>query len=107
MAGSSYSKQQSTGSGYSNSNPVQTPQSEWGMQLSKLLEALGQNQYNWAMQQFNNGMGITNDNISHYMDLAGKGAGLAQNLLSRYTDVFEPLMDQFIQQAGSYASEGR
>lgn len=107
MAGSSYSKQQSTGSGYSTSNPVQTPQSEWGLQLSKLLEALGENQYNWAMQQFNNGMGITNQNINQYLDLAGKGAGLAQNLLSRYTDVFEPLMDQFIQQAGSYASEGR
>lgn len=107
MAGASYSNQSSTGSGYSTSSPVQTPQSEWGMQLSKLLSALGQNQYNWAMDQFNTGMGITNQNINQYMDLAGKGAGLAQNLLSRYKDVFEPLMDQFIQQAGSYASEGR
>lgn len=105
MAGSSYSNQQSTGG--STSNPVQTPQSQWGLQLSQLLSAIGNNQYNWAMNQFNNGMGITDQNINQYMDLAGKGAGLAQNLISRYTDTFEPLMNQFIQQAGTYNSEGR
>lgn len=107
MAGSSYSTQQSTGGGYSNSTPVQTPQSEWGLSLSQLLSALAGNQYNWAMQQFNNGMGITDSNINQYLQLAGQGAGLAQNLLSRYQNVFEPLMDQYIQQAGTYNSEGR
>lgn len=105
MAGSSSSTQSSTGT--STSQPVQTPQSQWGLQLSQLLSAIGNNQYNWAMNQFNNGMGVTQGNIQQYMDLAGKGAGLAQNLLSRYENVFEPLMNQYIQQAGDYASENR
>lgn len=103
MAGSSSSTSTST------STPVvmNTPQSDWGMQLSGLLSALGNNQYQWAMQQFNNGLGITNDNISHYMDLAGKGAGLAQDLITQYADQFKPIMDNYIQQAASYNSEDR
>lgn len=105
MAGSSASSGSS--SSYSNPSVIQSPESEWGMQLSQLLSSLGKNQYNWAMNQFNNGMGVTNQNIAQYMALAGKGAGLAQNLLSRYTDVFEPLMDSYIRQAGSYNSEAR
>lgn len=105
MAGSSTSNS----SGYSNSKPtvIQTPQSEWALQLSQLLGAMTQNQYGWAMDQFNNGMGITDQNINNYMKLAGMGAGLAQNLLGRYTQVFEPLMDKYIQQAGSYNSADR
>lgn len=105
MAGSSYSTQSSTGT--STSSPVQTPQSEWGLQLSQMLTALGNNQYNWAMNQFNNGMGVTQGNINQYMQLAGQGAGLAQDLLSRYENTFQPLMDQYIQQAGDYASSDR
>lgn len=105
MAGTS----SSYSSGSSSSTPVllDNQYSQWGMQLSQLLSTLGQNQYNWAMNQFNNGMGITNDNIAHYMDLAGKGAGLAQTLLSRYTDTFAPLMDEYVRSAGSYNSEAR
>ncbi len=106
---------QSTGSstgestGTSTSLPVvtQTPQSEWGLQLSQLLGALTTNQYNWAIDQYNNGQGITDQNINQYMKLAGYGAGLAQNLLGRYENVFEPLMNQYIQQAGTYNSEAR
>lgn len=107
MAGSSSSTQSSSGQSTSTSYPVQTPQSEWGLQLSQLLSALAGNQYNWAMQQFNNGMGVTQGNIQQYLDLAGRGAGLAQNLIEQYRDKFQPLMDQFIQQAATYNSEGR
>ena len=101
----------SSSSGYSTSSSTptveQTPQSEWALQLSQLLGALTQNQYSWAMQQYNTGQGITNDNINNYMKLAGMGAGLAQNLLGRYENVFEPLMNNYIQQAGSYNSADR
>lgn len=107
MAGSSSSN--SSGSSTSSSTPtvVQTPQSEWSLQLSQLLGAMTKNQYGWAMDQFNSGMGVTDANINNYMQLAGMGAGLAQNLLSRYQNVFEPLMNNYIQQAGSYNSADR
>ena len=81
--------------------------SQWGMQLSQLLSALGQSQYDWATQQFNSGQGITNDNIARYIDMSGKGAGLANTLISQYKDVFKPIMDQYVQQAGTYNSEAR
>lgn len=108
-----YSNSSNSSSGYSHQqssstpNAIQTPQSEWGLQLSQLLSKLGQYQYNWALNQFNNGMGITDQNINNYMALAGQGAGLAQNLLGRYENEFEPIMDKYIQQAGSYNSEDR
>jgi hypothetical protein len=100
-----YSQSQSNTS--STPSAIQTPQSEWGTQLSQMLAALGQYQYNWAQQQFNQGMGVTDQNINNYMKLAGYGAGLAQNLLGRYVNTFEPMMDQYIQQAGSYNSQDR
>lgn len=103
MAGESFSQS----SGYSTTTPVQSPQSAWGLQLSQMLSALGQNQYNWAMNQFNNGMGVTNQNIDQYRQLAGQGAGLAQQLLTQYENTFEPMMDKYAQQAGSYNSEDR
>jgi hypothetical protein len=99
----------SSSSGYSSSLPVsvQSPQSQWGLQLSQLLGALTQNQYAWAQQQYNMGLGVTDANINQYMQEAQQGAGLAQNLLGRYQNVFEPLMNQYIAQAGSYNSEAR
>lgn len=107
MPGSSFSQSTSTGTSTSTSTPVQTPQSAWGLQLSHLLSALGSNQYQWAMNQFNKGMGITDENISQFMDMAGKGSGLAQTLLDQYENQFAPLMDEYIRQAGTYNSEGR
>lgn len=107
MAGFSTNDSTSTGTSTSTSNPVQTPQSEWGMQLSQLLATLGSHTYDWAQQQFNSGMGITNENIGHFMELSGRGAGLAQNLINEYQDVFDPLVRQYVADAGSFASEGR
>jgi hypothetical protein len=99
----------SSSSGSSSSTPksIDSPQSDWGLQLSQMLGALAQNQYGWAMDQFNKGQGITDQNIQQYMDLAGKGAGMAQDLLGRYQNIFEPLMSQYVQQAGDYNSQAR
>jgi hypothetical protein len=97
----------SASSSSSTPSAIQTPQSQWAEQLSQLLAGLAQNQYSWAMGQFNNGLGVTNDQINNYMTLSGMGEGLANNLLGRYQNTFEPIMNQFIQQAGDYNSTAR
>ncbi len=99
----------SSGSSSSTSTPVvvNTPQTNWGLQLSKMLSVLANNQYSWAMDQYNTGMGITSQNIAQYMQLSGEGAGLAQTLIKQYQDQFAPLVSQYLQQAASYNSEAR
>jgi hypothetical protein len=93
----------------SQSGPVslQTPQSQWEQQLSQYLAGLGSNQYNWAMGQFNNASQVTDANINNYLNEASYGTNLASNELGRYENTFEPLENQYIQEAGSYASTPR
>lgn len=105
MPSSSYG--QSYGSSTSSPETMQSPQSEWGMQLSQMLATLGQSQYAWARGEYDKGMAFTADNINRYLSVAGNASELATNLLGRYKDVFEPIMDKFIEQAGSYNSEAR
>lgn len=107
MPGSSSSVSTGQSTGISTPTIMNTPETAWGMQLSKLLSALGENQYNWAMGEYNRGSQITDGMINNYMDLAGRGAGLAQDLLEQYKNVFEPIMNQYVQQAGTYNSENR
>lgn len=100
---------QSTTTSTSSSTPtlLDNPYSQWGLQLSQLLSALGQSQYDWASKATANGQAITDQNIAGYLDQYGKGAGLADNLISQYKDVFKPIMDQYVQQAGTYNSAER
>lgn len=93
----------------SSSNPVvlNTPQSDWGLQLSHLLSALGQSQYQWAQDQYNKGAAITDANIAQFMEQSGKGAGLAQTLIQQYQNQFAPLIQQYLNQANTYNSEER
>lgn len=99
--------QSSSSSSSSTPTVINTPQSDWGLQLSKLLSILAQGQYSWAMDQYNNGKAITDGMIANFMQLSGQGAGLAQKLISQYNDQFAPLNAQYIAQANSYNSEAR
>lgn len=96
-------------SGYSTSSPgsVNSAQSDWGLDLSRMLASLGQAQYSWALGEYDKGMQFTGENIQRYLHTAGQASELATNLLGRYRDVFEPIMNKFIEQAGSYNSEAR
>ena len=111
MATGNYSSSASQGTSSSSSTstpiPVFTPQSSWELELSQILGALGQYQYNWAQTQFNAAAAVTDQQINNYLQAAGYGMGMASNLLGRYTSVFEPLENQYIQEAGSYASADR
>lgn len=97
----------SESSGYSTSTPVQSPQSQWGLQLSQLLTAIGQNQYNWALNQYAQGQQVTDANIDNFLRMSGNAEGLTRNLMSQYQNVVQPLMNKFISDAGSYNSEAR
>lgn len=99
--------QNSASSSSSTPTVVNTPQTDWGLQLSKLLSILGQGQYAWAMDQYNNGKAISDGMIANFMQLSGQGAGLAQNLIQQYNDQYAPLAKQYIAQANSYNSEAR
>jgi hypothetical protein len=86
---------------------MNTPQTDWSLQLSQLLNMVGENQYNWAHDQIQRGAGITDENIGRYLDMSQAGTGLADNLISQYRDKFMPMMDSFARQAQTYGSEGR
>ena len=86
---------------------VQTPQSDWAQQLSELLANIGQSTYNWAQGQFANTSAITDQQINNYLQGAQYGMGLAGNAVNRYENEFQPLEDQYVSEAGSYASAPR
>lgn len=84
-----------------------TPQSAWALQLSQALAGIGQTQYGWAQNQFNNASAVTDQQIDQYNNEANQASGMASNLLGRYENTFEPLENQYVSEAGSYASPAR
>jgi hypothetical protein len=93
----------------SSSTPVSvtSAQTDWGLMQSQLLSALADRTYNWAMDQYAKGEGVTSQTIAQFLEMSGKGKGLADTLLHQYQDQIKPLMDQYIREAGTYASEER
>lgn len=89
------------------STPVETPQNQWQLALSQLLANLGQQQQAWAQQQFDTAQGVTDDNISRYIQQADLARQQGQNLWDRYTGVFQPEENQLVQDANTYASTAR
>ena len=86
---------------------MQTPQSQYGLQLSQILSGIGQNQLGWAQAQFGNASNVTDQQINNYLQQANYASSAGQNLWGRYQNTIEPLSNQYIQEAGSYASAPR
>lgn len=84
-----------------------TPQSDWQLELSRLLYNLGMDQYRWALKQYDQLSGITDDMINRYIQASDRALEMSGYDLARYRDVFQPLEDQLIAEAGSYASGAR
>jgi len=99
----------STNSSSSSSTPVvvQTPQSQWGLQLSQLLSNIGQGQYQWAQGQFNNAQSVTDQQINNYLTDANKSLAQSDSLWNQYNNTFAPVMNQVAQQAETWASPAR
>src|SRR6266576_727431 len=86
---------------------INSPQSNWGLQLSQLLSIVAKGQYDWARGVYEDGKTITDGMIAKFMELSGQGAGLANKLIQEYHDEYAPLAKQYIAQANSYNSEAR
>ncbi len=98
-----------TSSSISTSYPisVQTPQSDWELQLSQLLTNIGQSQYQWAQNTYNSTSALTDQQINSYLQLAQQGQSLAGNEINRYESIYQPLENQYINEAQTYASAPR
>ena len=106
VTSTSQSSGRSTNSSSSTSTPslLQSPQSQWGLQLSNLLSNIGQGQYNWAKGQFNNAQGVTDQQINNYLTNANKSLAQSDSLWNQYNNTFAPVMSQYAQEAQSWAS---
>lgn len=91
------------------STPVveNTPQSNWELALSQALSGIGSQTYNWAQGQFDNASAVTDDSIDQFNNAANTSMGVANNLIGRYQNEYEPLEDQYISEAANYASPSR
>jgi hypothetical protein len=83
------------------------PQSDFLSQLAKIASSLGQQQYQWAQDQYNNASQLTDQAVSQYLSGANAAGGLAQNNINRYENTFQPLEDSLVRDANSYASAPR
>lgn len=96
----------STNSSSSTSTPslLQSPQSNFSLQLSQLLSSIGQGQYNWAQGQFNNASSVTDQQINNYLNNANQSLAQSDSLWNQYNNTFAPVMGQYAQEAQSWAS---
>jgi hypothetical protein len=102
-SGTSANKSQST----STPSAVETPESQWGLQLSQLLSNIGQGQYDWATNQFNTAQGVTDEQINNYLNNANASLGQSNDLWNQYQNTFAPIMNQYAQEAQTWASPSR
>lgn len=86
---------------------VQTPQSNLLTQIAQYAQQLAQNTYQWAQNTYAQTSALTEDNIAKFLDAANSAGGLASNQISRYQNVFQPLEDQLVKDANTYASDQR
>ena len=91
----------------STASAIQTPQSDYGLQLSQLLSNIGQGQYDWATNQFNTAQGVTDEQISNYLNNANASLAQSNDLWNQYQNTFSPIMNQYAQEAQTWASPSR
>jgi hypothetical protein len=99
----------SQSSGESSSTPglINSPQSDWELQLAQYLQQVGNQQMQWAQQEYARAGQVTDAQINNYINTAQQGSNLAGSVLGRYNDLYAPQADQYAREAGSYASQGR
>ncbi len=86
---------------------MQSPQSQFSLQLSQLLGNLGQNQYNWAQREFGNTNNVSDAAINNYIRSANYAGRQGGSLWNQYAQTYQPMMNQYAQMASNYASPGR
>lgn len=103
------SSSQGTSSSGSSSTPVnmQSPQSEWALQLANIEQQLGQNTYNWANQQYGNTSALTDQTIGNYLGNSAAGQGMATQAINQYNQEGVPQIEDLFREANTYASPAR
>jgi hypothetical protein len=96
-----------TSSSTSSPTVVQTPQNAIIDRLSGVSEQYAGQLYDWASRVYEQTNTLTDQVINNYLDLAQRTAQFGQNQISRYENVFQPLENQLIQDANTYASAPR
>jgi hypothetical protein len=107
MAGDSFS----TGSSFSNSSsqsvPFEGPERGFLLNLAQYNEGLEQQMYNWAQQQFAGTSAVTDQAVGNFLNASQKAMGQADQMWDRYTNTFQPLENELVSDARSYAGAGR
>jgi hypothetical protein len=86
---------------------MQTPQSEYALQLAQQAAALGEQQYGWAQNAYNQSSALTANQIDAFNNEAGVAEGEAGDIWNQYQGQGEGEITDLFNQAGQYASQGR
>lgn len=107
MAESFQSSSQSSSSTSAGSYIPDYIQSPFLMQVAQGANDIAQQLYQWGQQQYARTSQITEDGINQYLANSQLATGLGANAIDRYTGKFQPLEDQLIKDANTYASDAR
>lgn len=99
----------STNSSASTSTPVviQTPQSMFALTVAQAAEAVGNYEFQWALQQYQKTSVLTDQVVNQFLQAAQYGLGLAKTTMNQYDQTTVPEMNQLASEAGSYSGAGR
>jgi hypothetical protein len=86
---------------------MQSPQSEWALQLANIEQQLGQNTYDWANQQYGNTSALTDQAIGNYLGNASTAQGMAGQQINQYNQEGVPQIQDLFREANTYASPAR
>jgi hypothetical protein len=86
---------------------MQTPQSDYALQLAQQAAALGEQQYGWAQNAYDQSSALTAQQVDAFNANAGTAEAEAGNIWNQYQGQGEGEITDLFNQAGQYASQGR
>jgi hypothetical protein len=103
----SYSSSSSTGHSSSLPEVVQSPQSEYSLNMAQIAEELGNQTYNWAQGVYGNTANLSDQEIENFNGIGAQAQSNANNIQSQYENEFEPENADLVNLAGQYSSGAR
>jgi hypothetical protein len=97
----------SSSSSVSNPISMDSPEIDWGLQLSQMLSSLGVSMINWAQGVYAQTAATVGPAIQQAMSDSAFSLQQAQTLWQQYTSTYAPEMQLYAQEAGDYGSVAR
>lgn len=95
-------------SGSSTSNSSSTPSIlPFLQQIASFSQGLASQTYDWANSVWVKNSALTDQNIQQFLHVSAQSLDQAQNDTSRYNNLFQPMENQLIHDANTYASADR